>query len=63
MVEIEYVERFPDTVGLATLKATPGLEQMMVTRKGSRLSVQPVTEAEFEIVVRLGRAARPPDEQ
>ena len=29
---------------------------MMVTRKGSRLSVQPVTRTEFEIVARLGRA-------
>ena len=30
---------------------------MMVTRKGSRLSVQPVTKAEYDIVVRLGRHA------
>ena len=29
---------------------------MMVTQKGSRLSVQPVTKAEYDIVVRLGRA-------
>jgi hypothetical protein len=29
---------------------------MMVTQKGSRLSIQPVTPAEYEIVVRLGRA-------
>jgi len=28
---------------------------MMVTQKGSRLSVQPVTRAEYEIVARLGR--------
>ena len=56
MVEIEYVERFPATVGLATLKATAGLERMMVVQKGSRLSVQPVTQAEFDIVLGLGRA-------
>ena len=55
MVDIAFVERFPATVSLATLKATKGLEQMMVTRKGSRLSVQPVTRAEFDAVVRLGR--------
>jgi len=42
-------------VSLETLKQTPGLEEMMVTRKGSRLSVQPVTRAEYEIVCRLGR--------
>jgi len=55
MVDVAFRERFPDCVPLATLKSTPGLEQMMVTRKGDRLSVQPVTKAEFDIVVRLGR--------
>ena len=30
---------------------------MMVTKKGSRLSIQPVTKAEFDIVCRLGRTA------
>ena len=53
-----FVERFPAIVPLEVLKKTRGLEQMMVTRKGSRLSVQPVTPREYEIVVRLGRAAR-----
>jgi predicted RNA-binding protein with PUA-like domain len=55
MVDIAFVERFPEVVSLETLKQTRGLERMMVTQKGSRLSVQPVTRAEFEIVVRLGR--------
>jgi predicted RNA-binding protein with PUA-like domain len=54
-VDIAFVERFPDIVSLAQLKATRGLDQMMVTQKGSRLSVQPVTKAEYDIVVRLGR--------
>lgn len=59
-VDIAFVERFPAVVSLETLKSTAGLEQMMVIRKGSRLSVQPVTKAEYDIVVRLGRkAARP----
>ena len=56
-VEIRFVEAFPDVVPLDTLKATPGLEHMMVTKKGSRLSIQPVTKPEFDIVRRLGRAA------
>jgi len=55
MVDIAFVERFPDIVSLDTLKSTKGLEQMMVTKKGSRLSVQPATKAEYDIVVRLGR--------
>lgn len=54
-VDVRFVEKFPQTVPLATLKETPGLADMMVVQKGSRLSVQPVTEEEFEIVLRLGR--------
>ena len=55
MVDIAFVERFAATVPLETLKATRGLEEMMVVQKGSRLSVQPATTAEYDIVVRLGR--------
>ncbi len=54
-VDIRFVERFPGIVSLDTLKSTPGLEEMVVTRKGSRLSIQPVTKREFEIVTKLGR--------
>ena len=54
-VDIGYVETFPAIVPLDTLKSSKGLENMMVTRKGSRLSVQPVTKAEFDIVCRIGR--------
>ena len=55
MVDIRFVEKFPAIVPLDTLKSTPGLEEMVVTKKGSRLSIQPVTKKEYEIVVKLGR--------
>ncbi len=55
MVDLAFVERFAETVPLAALKTTPGLEAMKVVQKGSRLSVQPVTKGEYDIVVRLGR--------
>ena len=54
-VELRFVDRFPNVVPLETLKNTRGLENMVVTKKGSRLSVQPVAKGEFEIVVKLGR--------
>lgn len=54
-VDIKFVEKFPHIVPLDTLKKTSGLEDMMVTRKGARLSVQPVAKGEFDIVVKLGR--------
>ena len=55
MVDIAFAERFAEMVPLGTLKATPGLEQMAVTQKGSRLSVQPVTKPEYDIVAKVGR--------
>ncbi len=57
MVDIGFVEKFPHIVPLDTLKEAPGLENMIVTKKGSRLSIQPVTKAEFGIVGKLGRKA------
>ncbi len=55
MVDVKFVECFESVVSLENLKKTPGLENMVVTRKGSRLSVQPVTQIEFDIVCALGR--------
>jgi predicted RNA-binding protein with PUA-like domain len=55
MVDVRFVEKFPETVALDTLKTTPGLEEMVVTKKGSRLSIQPVMKSEYDIVVKLGR--------
>jgi len=55
MVDVAFVETFPEVVPLETLRATKGLEKMMVTQKGSRLSVQPCSKAEYDNVVRLGR--------
>jgi predicted RNA-binding protein with PUA-like domain len=53
-VDIGFVKTFGGTVSLETLKHTKGLEKMGVIRKGNRLSIQPVTKSEFNIVVGLG---------
>ena len=55
MVDIKFVEKFSRIVPLEELKSTPGLENMMVIRKGARLSIQPVTKSEFDIIAKLGR--------
>ncbi|MBE7492147.1 MAG: EVE domain-containing protein [Planctomycetes bacterium] len=55
MVDIRFVEQFPRTVTLADLKRTKGLENMLVLRKGQRLSIMPVTAAEYDTVCGLGR--------
>ena len=56
MVDVRAVERFPALVTLDTLRATPGLEEMLVLRRGNRLSVTPVTPDEWRRVCALGRA-------
>ena len=54
-VDLAFRETFPALVPLDALRAAPGLEKMLVINR-SRLSVQPVTDEECEIVLRLGRA-------
>jgi predicted RNA-binding protein with PUA-like domain len=56
MVELEHVETFSRLVPIAELKGDSALRGMMVTRRGMRLSVQPVERAHFERVRRRGRA-------
>ena len=53
LVDIRAVEKLARPVTLADVKRTKGLEKMALVRLG-RLSVQPVTAKEFEIVQRLG---------
>jgi predicted RNA-binding protein with PUA-like domain len=54
MVDVKAVKRFQSPVTRDRLQSAKGLKEMMVLKKGSRLSVQPVTRAEFDIVCRLG---------
>ena len=53
MVDIRFRESFSALVSLDALRGQPGLEKMPVINK-SRLSVQPVTPEEWEIVLRMG---------
>lgn len=50
MVDVKAVRKLPRVVTLAELKGVKGLEEMVLLQKGSRLSVQPVTAAEWAIV-------------
>jgi predicted RNA-binding protein with PUA-like domain len=54
-VDIGFRERFPAVVSLAALKGNVKLAGMMVTRRGARLSVQPVSAPHFAEVCRMGR--------
>jgi len=51
--DVAFVEKFQRVIPLAELRETPGLEDMMVVRRGQRLSVMPVTADEWEIVMKI----------
>jgi predicted RNA-binding protein with PUA-like domain len=40
-------------VGVPELRATPGLEDMVTLRRGNRLSITPLTAAEWKIIEKL----------
>jgi predicted RNA-binding protein with PUA-like domain len=54
MVDLRAVRRLARPLTLPDLRGVKGLESMALLQKGSRLSVQPVSAAEWEIVCRLG---------
>ncbi len=56
MVDIRYRQTFKTSLSLDRLKQVPQLKDMILLRKGSRLSVQPVTEAEWALVLKLAGA-------
>ncbi|OIO57066.1 MAG: EVE domain-containing protein [Alphaproteobacteria bacterium CG_4_10_14_0_2_um_filter_63_37] len=54
MVDVAFVAQLPTPVTLNQIKGHPALTDMMVARKGSRLSVQPVRPEEWRAVLALG---------
>jgi len=52
-VDVKPLEAFKQPVTMAEIKATPGLKDMVLV-KNSRLSVQPVTAAEWKAVCKMG---------
>jgi predicted RNA-binding protein with PUA-like domain len=52
-VDVEYVKTLPHFVAIWRMRADPDLADMLVLKPG-RLSVQPVTQAQYERVAELG---------
>ena len=53
-VDVKWKKAFETFVHLKDLKANPKLEEMLVVRRGQRLSIQPVKKREFDIVCEMG---------
>ncbi|MBW7471014.1 EVE domain-containing protein [Marinobacter sp. M216] len=52
-VDMKFVHKLPRLVQLDELKGLPGLEGLPLIRRGNRLSVMPVSEDEWQIILRL----------
>lgn len=59
LVDIEAVEDMPKPVSLADIKAEPRLSESMLL-KMSRLSVQPVRDAEWKLICKMGGLKKAP---
>jgi len=55
MVDIRFETRFDVPVPLARLRRFPELAGMQLLKKGMRLSIQPVSQSEFDFIVSLDR--------
>ena len=54
MVDLRAIKPLRKPVSLDVLRKTRSLEKMVLLRRGSRLSVQPVSPNEWKIIVKMG---------
>ncbi|MEI6346003.1 MAG: EVE domain-containing protein [bacterium] len=54
-VDMKFVEKFPTSVSIGSIKANPKLKGIPLTQVGSRLSIQPLLEKHFVEICRMGR--------
>ena len=54
MVDIQAEKEFARPVTLDEIKQSPKLQDMLLVRRGMRLSIQPVTQEEWDEVVSMG---------
>jgi len=50
MVDVKFIKKFPRMITLEEIKQHPILKNMVVARKGNRLSITPVTAEEWKII-------------
>ena len=55
VVDVKAVERIDPMITLEELRTVKGLEKMVLLQRGSRLSVQPVSPAEWKVIRGLRR--------
>jgi predicted RNA-binding protein with PUA-like domain len=51
LVDVAFVKKFKRTISLAELKNQASLDEMILVRKGNRLSIMPVSEEHWNIIL------------
>jgi predicted RNA-binding protein with PUA-like domain len=59
LVDVAWAADLPQLVPLDAIRAEPELADMLILRKGNRLSITPVTKAEFLRIGQLAGLSRP----
>jgi len=57
MVDVKFIEKFDRTVSLKEMKDESALSDMRLVQKGNRLSIMPVEENEFKVIVGMAKNA------
>jgi len=58
MVDVAFVDRFARTIGLVEMRAIQDLQEMLVLRRGNRLSITPVSKREWDTILRMSKTGR-----
>lgn len=53
MVDVKFKQKFDEVLSLTALREVDALSDMVLLRKGSRLSIQPVSEAQWQTILEL----------
>ena len=53
MVDVRFIKKLKHMLTLNDIKKNPALKNMLILRKGNRLSITPVTTSEWETIIKI----------
>lgn len=53
MVDVKFKQKFKHVISLQALRENPRLKDLLILRKGNRLSITPVTKKDWEAVIAM----------
>ncbi|MEI6536415.1 MAG: EVE domain-containing protein [Verrucomicrobiaceae bacterium] len=56
LVDVAWEADFPKFISLEDLRAEPRLSDLLILRRGNRLSITPVTKRDFDLICKMGGA-------